>query len=64
MLIQIKNIDFSERMSEETFCFTASLWVNGKKIGDVSNRGHGGCDEFRGDQAAYDTANKWCKETD
>lgn len=46
MKIEIKNISYSERMSEETSCFSADLWVDGKKIGVISNRGTGGCDDF------------------
>lgn len=30
-------------------------------IGTVSNAGHGGCDEFHGDRAAYDRADAWCR---
>jgi len=30
--------------SEETTCFTANIMLDGKKVGDVSNDGHGGCD--------------------
>ena len=61
MKIELKNISYSERMSEETSCFSADLWVDGKKIGEVSNRGTGGCDDFHGDRAAYDAADAWCK---
>jgi len=30
-------------MSEETICFSASLFLDGKKIGEASNEGQGGC---------------------
>lgn len=33
-------------MSEETYCFSADVYVNGKKSFAVENRGHGGCDSF------------------
>jgi len=60
MKIELKNIKHYEGMSEETFCFEASLCVNGKKIGRVSNRGHGGGHiyDFRGESGDLD---KWCR---
>ncbi len=61
MKIELKRIEHSARMSEETECFTADLWVDGVKIGTVSNHGTGGCDNFWGDQAAYAAADAWCK---
>lgn len=61
MNIQLKNISHQPRLSEETECYTASLYVDGKKIGQVSNRGHGGPDMFTGDRAAYDKADAWCQ---
>ncbi len=61
MDIQLKNISHHARLSEETECYSASLWVDGVKIGDVSNRGHGGGDEFYGDHVAYARADAWCK---
>jgi len=30
--------------SEETMCFTATVKIDGKKVGTVSNEGRGGCD--------------------
>lgn len=38
----LKNIKIAEFASEETWCFEATLYVDGKKIGRVSNDGHGG----------------------
>ena len=63
MNIELKNVQHFERMSEETDCYSASLYVDGVKIGEVSNRGCGGCDEFHGDRAAYDRADRWCRES-
>lgn len=59
MKIELKNIHHLESKSQETNCYTASLYVNGKKIGMVSNDGHGGPDMFQGDISAYNEANKW-----
>jgi hypothetical protein len=62
MKIELKNIKFAAFASEETNCYSASLYVNDKRIGEVSNDGKGGCDLFRGDQAAYNEANTWCRQ--
>lgn len=61
MKIELKKINFDARATEETNCFSASLYVNGEEIGIVSNKGRGGCDWFSGDQEKYDAADKWCK---
>lgn len=62
MKIELKNIKHMPSLSEETECYSASLYVDGKKIGDVSNRGHGGPDEFFGDREAFKQAEKWLAE--
>jgi hypothetical protein len=59
MKIELKNIKHMESLSEETNCYSATLHVNGKKIGEVSNQGHGGPDNFYGDRAAFDEAEAW-----
>lgn len=41
-MITVKNVKFLHSLSEETLCFTATVYENGKKIGDARNRGHGG----------------------
>lgn len=61
MKIELKGIKHYPSLSEETNCYEASLYVDGKKIGTVSNRGTGGCDSFYGDHAACAAANDWCK---
>lgn len=43
MKIQLKNVKYAAFASEETACFEASIWVDGKKAGSVRNDGHGGC---------------------
>jgi hypothetical protein len=60
MKIELKNIKYAEFASAETSCYEATLWVDGKKIGTVSNEGRGGCDYFYGDQVAYKLADEWC----
>ena len=41
MQITLKNIKIAASLSEETTAFTATLYVDGAKRGEVSNRGHG-----------------------
>jgi len=48
MKIELKRISFSERMSEETYAFTADLYINGKKVGECKNTGQGGCTDYYG----------------
>lgn len=42
--IELKNIKYAEFASEETFCFDATVWLDGKRFCTVSNQGHGGGD--------------------
>ena len=48
MKIELKKIEFSERMSQETNCFVADIYCDGKKVGYCSNDGHGGCTTYHG----------------
>lgn len=41
MKITLKKFSFNAALSEETYCFSADLYIDGKKRGCVSNRGHG-----------------------
>lgn len=43
--VELRKIHVDTRMSEETNCYSAELFVNDKKVGIVSNHGHGGCDD-------------------
>jgi len=38
----LKKVKIHDDISEETMCFSAQLWVDGKHVADVSNDGHGG----------------------
>jgi len=49
--VTLKNIQHNERLSEETFCYSANVYFDGKRVGQVQNRGHGGCDEEHVDDA-------------
>lgn len=46
MLVVLKNIKRVARLSEETECFSADVWVDGVKAGTVANHGHGGSHIF------------------
>lgn len=46
MNLTLKNVKVSERFSEETTFFSASMYVDGKPVGTVANRGQGGCHEY------------------
>lgn len=42
--IELKSINVHLGLSEETYAYTANLYIDGKYKGQVSNEGHGGCD--------------------
>lgn len=41
-MIRVKNVKIAESMSEETLCFTATVYENDVKIGTAKNYGCGG----------------------
>ena len=44
--LTLKAIKYFAAMSEETCCYKAKLYFDGKLAGEVSNRGNGGCDDY------------------
>jgi len=62
MKTEIRNIKHIEHLSHETHCYSATLYIDGKKIGMVSNEGHGGPDCFQGDERAFREAESWLAE--
>jgi len=46
MKIELKNIKHAEFASEETHCFQASVYIDGKRVGTVENDGRGGCNFY------------------
>lgn len=46
--IELKSIQVSQFASQETNCYTASLFVDGQRWGTVGNDGRGGADHFHG----------------
>jgi hypothetical protein len=67
MRLELKNIKIVKALSEETLCFTALAYVEGKKTFYVSNRGHGGCHEYTevdckpDTRARFDAIDAWAK---
>lgn len=65
MNIQIKNIKTYNALSEETTCFTADVFVGGKKIAYAKNDGHGGCTYYnvykREDRPTLEAAEEFVK---
>jgi hypothetical protein len=44
VVLELRGIKYAAFASEETFCYSATLYLNGRKIAIVSNDGHGGAD--------------------
>ena len=42
MKVELRNIKHMPSLSEETECFSATIYLDGVKRGEASNRGHGG----------------------
>jgi hypothetical protein len=40
--LELKAVKYSKSLSQETYAFTAKMYVNGRKYADVSNNGGGG----------------------
>jgi hypothetical protein len=67
--VEVKNISYYKRGSEETPCYNATVYINGKKAIEVSNDGHGGSDrqdqypemnDFHPSKHILTLANEWC----
>ena len=43
MTIELKSVKIAKHLSEETTAFTASVWLDGKRVGTARNDGRGGC---------------------
>jgi hypothetical protein len=44
MQIELRNIKYADWNSQETACYQASVFIDGIKVGETSNAGHGGAD--------------------
>jgi hypothetical protein len=47
MNIQLKNVRVNERLSRESLAFSATLYINGQRVGILTNDGHGGETNYR-----------------
>ncbi len=63
MKAELKNVKVNNQLSEETICFSAALYVEGKKTALIQNRGHGGSDEIAQifDKPLFDKFKAWVK---
>lgn len=64
MIITLKNIKYFPSMSEETNCFQADIYINGKKSGYAENQGHGGNTSYHANEGCRDIikqAEEYCK---
>lgn len=49
MNIELRNIQIYDKLSEETTAFTASIYIEGKKVGYAKNDGQGGGTDYNVD---------------
>ena len=64
MQIELKNIKFSEALSEETNAFVGDVYVNKVKVAYAKNDGHGGCTfyhAYEGKRELLGQAEDFCK---
>ena len=64
MKIELKNLKINQAFSEETTCFMADVFVNGKKVAHAKNDGRGGCTDYypyEGQRELLNLAEDFCK---
>jgi hypothetical protein len=44
-MFELKKVKYMASLSHETHCYSADLYLHGRKVAEVSNAGHGGCDD-------------------
>ena len=66
MKLELKKIKYCKWMSEETHCYNAVVYVDGKAMISVSNEGHGGSNSEWAikpfTQQDVDRVNAWCEK--
>ena len=61
MKLELKNIKHTAWASEETHCYQASLYVDGKPVATVSNDGRGGADRcYDHPKCVFSGRSAWC----
>ena len=63
--VEVKNISHYARGLEETPCYNATVYINGKKAIEVGNDGHGGMDKQHTypnieERGLVQQVNEWC----
>ena len=64
MKIELKNVKVNAMFSEETTCFMADVFINGKKVAHAKNDGRGGCTDYypyEGQRELLRQAELFCK---
>jgi len=61
MEVTLRGLRYHPDMTEETPCFSASLYIDGKRRGTVSNNGQGGAHRF-GEWTAQRELDEWGKK--
>ena len=64
MKIELKNLKVNSAFSEETICFMADVFINGKKVAYAKNDGRGGCTDYfpyEGQRELLNIAELFCK---
>ncbi len=46
MHIDLRKLEVVATLSQETTCYTAEIWIDGRRAFLASNRGHGAADDF------------------
>ena len=63
--VELKKIKSHDDMSDETNCFSAEVWVDGKYLARVSNDGQGGSNNYdfdlTKDGGRWKEFSEWCK---
>ena len=63
MKLELKNVKIHDDMSEETTCFSAYLYINGKRAAHCKNAGYGGATDIDFDDRELMLAfKKYCKD--
>lgn len=63
MKLELKNVKIHPDMSEETTCFSTTLWVDGKRAASCRNDGRGGStDVYFEDRKLMLSVYQWCKD--
>lgn len=62
MKLELRNLKVHKDISQETICFSATLYADDKLVGTVSNSGHGGCHQYQWDDIDLgDKVDSWAK---